>query len=508
MTEHDADSDPSAQGSSPLVGRRTALQAVGIGLTTAAVACGGGDDAGTVTAADPTGDPPGTGTAPSPTASTPPPQPPPPPPPPPVPPPTAEELLASVSHIVVLMMENRSFDHFLGALKSDAGYASRAKVEGLTGTESNPAPDGSKVSVFKLDDFTPEDPPHGWNAVHAQFHGGKNDGFVKEHAGPSQAQVMGFHDRTQLPFYYWLADNFAVCDHWFASVLGPTWPNRFYLHATTSKGKKDNKPFLLGAPDTVWDRLKAKGLGAKNYAAGVTTWYVGGFAGKVLDLNPSAPIGDFFTAAAAGGLPAFSIIDPDFNASDDHPSHDIRRGQAFVASVYKALAESPAWSKTLLIVTYDEHGGFFDHVVPPVAADDLPEFAQQGFRVPAFVIGPTVKKGYVCSKVLEHSSVAATLRTRFGIASLGTRMDAASDVSDCIDPARYKAPALPPTGMPTVAMPLAVALHQGVGPSSQPMLERMVAEGAPVVDARPHAERIGAWLEHAVRLGAVRLVPG
>lgn len=478
--------------------RREALVGLGVGVGLAA--CGGSTEGEPPIDEQPAASPTTTPTAP-------PDSPPPPPPSPPDVKPTATELLAGIDHVVVLMMENRSFDHFLGALKSDAGYAGKAQVEGLTGTESNPAPDGTPVGVFKMTNFTPEDPPHGWAACHAQFNAGKNDGFVKAHAGGSQGEVMGFHDRSQIPLYYWFADNFAVCDHWYASVLGPTWPNRFYLHSTTSKGKKDNTPFLVGAPETIWERLKELKLSHKNYAAGITTWYVGGYAGKVLSLNPSAPIKQFFDAAKGGALPSFSLIDPDYTASDDHPAHNIQRGQAFVASVYKALAESPSWSKTLLIITYDEHGGFFDHVPPPKATDADAEFDNLGFRVPAFVIGPTVKKGYVCKTPLEHSSVAATLRTRFGIKSLSKRMDAASDIADCIDPTKLKTPAAPPLGMPTVAMTMQAALYDGVGPSSQPMLESLVAQGiAPRVDDRPHTERIGSWLEDAVRLGAVRIV--
>lgn len=482
--------------------RRSVLVGLGVGI--GVTACGG------TAAVDETSTPePGAPGAPGPAPTTAPTPSAPPTSTPPVPEekPDAKALLAGIDHIVVLMMENRSFDHFLGALKSDAGYAGKAQVEGLAGTESNPAPDGSTVNVFKMANFTPEDPPHGWAACHAQFNEGKNDGFVKAHAGATQEEAMGFHDRSQIPLYYWFADNFAICDHWYASVLGPTWPNRFYLHATTSGGKKDNTPFFVGAPETIWERLKSQNLSYKNYAAGAVTWYVGGFAGKVLQLNPSAPIKDFFDSAKAGTLPSFSLIDPDFTASDDHPAHNIQRGQAFVASIYKALAESPGWSKTLFIITYDEHGGFFDHVPPPVAVDANAEFTNHGFRVPAFVIGPTVKKGYVCKKTLEHSSVAATLSTRFGIKSLSKRMDAASDISDCIDPAKIKAPAKPPAGMPTVAMTMQAALYDGVGPSSQPMLETMVAQGiAPRVDERSDQARIASWLDDAVRLGAVRIV--
>jgi len=480
--------------------RRSALKGIGLGLGIAATGCGGTEEEAELVP-DPAAPP--AATTPPPAATTPPATTPPATQPPAL---TPKELLAGIDHIVVLMMENRSFDHFLGALKTDAGYPGRAAVEGLSGNESNPDPDGTPVKVFKMDNFTPEDPPHGWAAVHKQFNSGKNDGFVKEHAGANQNEVMGFHDRSQIPLYYWFADNFAVCDHWFASVLGPTWPNRFFLHATTSKGKKDNTP-VIPAPDTIWDRLKDKGVSAKNYAAGAVTWYVGGFATKLLSLNPSAGIGDFFDAAKTGKLPSFCIIDPDYLASDDHPSHNILRGQAFVASVYKALAESPAWSKTLFIITYDEHGGFYDHVAPPAATDDDPEFRNQGFRVPAFVIGPTVKKGYVCKTVLEHSSVAATLRTRFDIKSLSKRMDAANDITDCIDPVKVKAPAKPPMGMPTVAMTTTTALYDGVGHPSQPLLQEMVERGeVPLVGARSDQERIASWLEHAVRLDAVRII--
>ncbi len=482
----------------------TRRAALGLGVGIAATACGGSADEGEGASEVPAGTPPATNEAPAPAAT-----------PPAQEPPKQEaplgpkELLAGVEHIVVLMMENRSFDHFLGALKTDKGYAAAAQVEGLSGTESNPPPNGgAPITVFKMSNFTPADPPHGWDACHAQYNGGANDGFVKAHAGDSQNEVMGYHDRSQIPLYYWFADNFTVCDHWHASVLGPTWPNRFFLHATTSKSKKDNTPFFTGAPETIWEALAAKGITAKNYSAGATTWYVGGFAGKVLQgKNPSGRIDDFFEAAKKGTLPSFSIVDPDFTASDDHPDHNIQRGQAFVASVYKALAESPLWPKTLFIVTYDEHGGFFDHVPPPAAVDDDAQFDRLGFRVPAFVIGAMVKKGYVCKTTLEHSSVAATAKTRWDIKSLSKRMDATKDVSDCIDPQKVKAPAAPPTGMPVVAMTMQAALHDGVGPSSQPMLEKMVAEGvAARIDTRTDEQRIGAWLEHAVRLGAVRIV--
>ena len=423
---------------------------------------------------------------------------------------TPEELLSRIDAIVVVMMENRSFDHFLGALRSDPNYPAAGGVEGLTGTESNPGPDGGAISAFKMTNFTPEDPPHSWNASHAQWNNGANDGFVKAHSGATQDEVMGYHDRSQLEFYYFLADHFTVCDHWFASVMGPTWPNRFYLHACTSGGKKDNSAYFTGAPTTLWKRLQSAGKTFKNYAAGAVTWYTGAFIGEILNLNPSKPIAEFFTDAKNGTLPNFSIIDPDFFAADDHPSHDIRLGQVFVSSVYRALTESPQWKRTLLVITYDEHGGFFDHVPPPTTTDPIPEFQQLGFRVPTFVVGGMVKAGHVEKTVLEHSSVGATLRDRFGIPSLGPRMDAAASLAVCIDPAKALSPSPPPPNPPTPKLALARAVKgpSGAWVTSQPELAHMVDSGQipqALVDQRPHAERLSGWLREAERLGAVRL---
>ncbi|HQY60945.1 MAG: alkaline phosphatase family protein [Myxococcales bacterium] len=430
---------------------------------------------------------------------------------PPPPAPTPEELFSTIDAIVVLMMENRSFDHYLGTLSSDAGYPNRATVTGLKGTETNPAPDGTPVAAYKSTNFTPADPPHGFTAAHAQWNGGLNDGFVKAHAGPDQRDVMGYHDRSQIPFYYWLADNFTVCDHWFSSVLGPTWPNRYYLHAASSGGKTDNTPYFTGGPATVWEKLKAAGKTAKNYAASGVGWYTGAFIGRLLQTNPVRPISEFFADARAGKLPHFSIIDPDFLSNDDHPSHDIRAGQAFAASIYKALAESPQWGQVLFVITYDENGGFFDHVPPPAATDERAEFQRLGFRVPAFVIGPTVRRGHLETGVLEHVSVLSTVKTRFGIAPLNQRMAVTRDLSSCIDPAFYKAPQAPPPGMPTIVMarPAAPGLGAGVGVSSQPELEAMVTRGeipaSMLVDRRPPRERYATWLAEAEALGVVRL---
>ena len=171
-------------------------------------------------------------------------------------------------------------------------------------------------------------------------------------------------------------------------------------------------------------------------------------------------------------------------------------------------AESPQWNELLFLITYDEHGGFFDHVVPPVAADSRPEFAQLGIRVPAFAIGPTVRRGYVSKKVVEHSSVAKTVQQRFGIASLGPRMDASDDLTDVIDPKLYKTPQAPAAGMPTFALTEKQAFQDRIGISSQPELEEMIRDGRIAkehVDSRTSEERVASWMRYGAELGVVRV---
>jgi phospholipase C len=262
--------------------------------------------------------------------------------------------------------------------------------------------------------------------------------------------------------------------------MGPTWPNRFYLHAATSRGIRGNSPFLDGGPTTVWERLALSCRTYANYCAGAFPFYTSAFPGKALSgndpLTPS-PIERFFRDAQRGTLPEFALIDPAFHVNDDHAPANPVLGQAFVSSIYRALAASPQWPRSLLIITYDEHGGFFDHVPPPPAVDADPDFRQLGFRVPALVVGPRVRRGAVDSTIREHVSIARTLATRFGIGSLGPRMDAANDLSSCIDPLLAAGPPPPPPEMPSVS-----------------------------IDARSLRGQSPAWLRGGLDLGAIRVI--
>ncbi len=420
---------------------------------------------------------------------------------------TPEQLFSGIDTVVVLVMENRSFDHYFGAANADPAYPGAGLVDGLTGDEYNIDSKGRRISPYPLASGIQSDPPHEWSSCHAQWNGGANDGFILSHQGSFEHEVMGYFDRRTLPFSYWLADNFTLCDHWFSGLLGPTWPNRAIIHATNAAGLKSNRPYL-NPPPTIWDKLPLVGKNGFNYHAGLVGTYTGMYLKKVLQgVNPMKPIDRFFADAKAGTLPSFSLIDPDFQTNDDHPSHDVALGQALIASVYKALAASPQWSRSLLIVTYDEHGGFYDHVPPPQCVDANPDYRQLGIRVPSLVIGPTVKRGAVCSTVLEHSSIAATLRSVFGMGSLSPRMDAAADVSSCIDPDRIGNPGEAPTAP-------AIRLHretvraslQRAAIEGQTELSAMVETGAippQYVDQRSREERTLSWLKNAEELGAI-----
>lgn len=430
---------------------------------------------------------------------------------------TPEELLSGIDHIVVLMMENRSFDHYFGALQLVEGKP----VDGLTGTESNLNLALEPVTVFEMDNFEPPDPPHSWEQCHYQFNLGENNGFVfemeKKHPDAG-ALAMGYHVREHLPVTYGLADSFSLCQRWHASVMGPTWPNRYYLNACTSGGGKTNfpDPFLT----TLFHRCDDAGVTSRIYFGDVP-WVAGAFPlvptvwSKLADdygnfniaalTNPNT-LSRFFDDVAAGDLPNFTMIDPGFTSNDDHPSHNIQLGQILIGSIYKALAESSLWQKTLLIVTYDEHGGFYDHVPPPKTIDEDPEFEQLGFRVPTLVIGPHVRKGCVNDLQFEHCSVGATLMKRFGIAPLNERMATARDVSSCIHPG-YLTDPQPGPPVPLVDASVSQILA-GVGHTTS-QEELFLAAGVTLDEPfrrKVQAETVNL-LRVAQRLGVARLRP-
>lgn len=338
-----------------------------------------------------------------------------------------------VDHIVVLMMENRSYDHYLGSRSLDG-----LPGDGLTAQMANLDASGVTQAAYRESVLCVADPPHGWDESHLQFNSGLNDGFVTEYQVAAGAtidpHVMGYFTKEDLPVTHALADGSTICDRWFCSVMGPTWPNRFYFHAAQSDGLRTNDS--PAAPlVTIYDRLTEKGIEWKYYYTDLPFLVLlGGDFGTAV--TPG-----FFDDAKAGTLPQVTVIDPGFALNDDHPPHHPLLGQQFIAAIYQALATSPQWERILFVITYDEHGGFFDHVAPPKTADDRAAegFDQLGFRVPTIITGPYVKAGYVSSVQYDHTSVMKHLENLFGLEPLTARDAAANDLSDVIDTDRLAA---------------------------------------------------------------------
>ncbi len=336
----------------------------------------------------------------------------------------ARRNLDKVDHIVVLMLENRSFDHMLGYLHLEA---ERDEVDGLASDMANTFA-GETYPVFHLDSTVfAADPRHDAQSVALQI-GPRRDmsGFVESFAAvlPSDpGKIMGYYNAGDLPTYDLLAREYSLCQRWFASFPGPTWVNRLYALAGHSEGETENRLVPIYDLPTFPRALDAAGVSWKWYPHDVSTLRLVDGHYRIGHAEHFAYVASFYQDAADGTLPSVSWIDPNFQdlggtatANDDHPPTDVQHAQALIWRVYRALLEGPLWEKTLLLVTYDEHGGFFDHVPPPLVPSqgvDGPAFVWYGVRVPALVVSPWVERGAVSSVVFDHTSILSTILHRF-----------------------------------------------------------------------------------------------
>ncbi|HWC81849.1 MAG TPA: alkaline phosphatase family protein [Pseudonocardiaceae bacterium] len=383
--------------------------------------------------------------------------------------------LSSIEHIVVLMLENRSLDHMLGFLYTDAGNISPAgqPYEGLTGTESNPDSSGRPVTVFRIEPDTPNayyhpgaDPGEGYSATNSQLFGSAtapsppvatNSGFVTDFAytlgweknekrvivpGTTANDIMGCFTPATLPVLSGLARGFAVCDHWFSSAPTETLPNRAFALAATSQGHMDDKTHTFTSP-SVFGTLSGHAVDWVVYGYDATPLTKGNFP----DISGAAAshfgrFADFTAAAKAGSLPGFAFLEPSWGAdgNSQHPNYNVALGEQLIHDTYYALRNGPAWASTLLIITYDEHGGCYDHVAPPTGAvkpDNTAgefgfDFTRFGLRVPTVLVSPLIEAGTVfrvSGTPLDHTSILKTLETRWNLPALTARDAAAPDVS-------------------------------------------------------------------------------
>ncbi|MBU9584093.1 alkaline phosphatase family protein [Burkholderia multivorans] len=335
---------------------------------------------------------------------------------------------AGIDHIVLVTMENRSFDHFLSWVPGAEGMPANRQYNDAFGATHAPFALASNPA-YGYQACAYHDPNHSYEGARTQLASGAMNGWLLT-PGTSQTQgdllPIGYYTSADLPFFSAAATHYTIGDFYFTGILTSTFPNRLYLHsgATDRLGDGIDTSTLR----TIWDNLADANVSCHYYYHDVpfTALYGTRYVGI------SHRFSEFLSNAAAGTLPAFCMVDPAFageregTSSDDHPHADIRDGQAFLNQVYDALRTSPAWSRTLLIIVYDEWGGFLEHVVPPTRPISNNEFAlgndgKLGCRVPLALLGPRVRAGTVTRYPFDPSSIHALLQWRFGLKPLGVR---------------------------------------------------------------------------------------
>ncbi len=350
-----------------------------------------------------------------------------------------------IEHVVVLMMENAAFDRMLGCMTEV-----HPEMEGVDPAHphSNPDPDGGEVQQAPTTSRNIDrDPKHYLPNGLAQLAGGSNQGFVADYAhtypnstSAERREIMGYYPRGFLPALHSLAEHFVVCDHWFSSLPGPTWINRLFAHAGSSLGHVSEPGSLFSSKLHLYDE---RTLYDELHDAGVS-WriYFGDVPQSLVLTHQFAHLGNYRRFAhwrhdvASGDLPAYTFIEPTYfgpEQNDQHPPHDVLRGDLLIAEVYNTLrANAALFERTLLIVLYDEHGGFFDHVVPPrtIAPDGHTKhysFDRLGFRVPAILVSPLLDPG-VLHDVFDHTSLLRMASGLWpGVQPLGRRAKQAND---------------------------------------------------------------------------------
>ncbi len=374
--------------------------------------------------------------------------------------------LDALQHIVVLMMENRSFDHMLGGLSlvMENGQKKYPGINGLTGNESNPDTNGNIVKVqpnAKFQSQLDPDPDHHFPGVDLQIFGGappgpgrvaNMQGFVKDYFTQTKDvnrshNIMYYFTPDKLPVLTTLATQFAVFNGWFSSIPGPTICNRAFAHYGTSFGQVGMDIFYILDPIlSAYERMVQAGRSAKIYYYDQQSSTM-----EIVNLLKNQPqifggYNQFLTDCKNNVLPEYSFIEPCYNdhpgpgggeilASDQHPDHNVQEGERFIASVYNAIRANPAvWESTVLLIVYDEHGGIYDHVPPPACSPDgysakgtdtetgaQFNFDRLGVRVPAVLVSPYIPKGTIVpgsedpvhGRIFEHASIPATVTNFF-----------------------------------------------------------------------------------------------
>ncbi|MEO7367501.1 MAG: alkaline phosphatase family protein [Gemmatimonadaceae bacterium] len=349
---------------------------------------------------------------------------------------------ASLDNIIVVTMENRSFDHLLGWLPGADGRQS-----GLSYRD----PGGASRATHHLTSFDGcgmADPNHSAEGGRVQYNNGACDGWLK--APGSDLSAIGYYLAEDLSFMSQAATKWTVLDRYFAPFLGPTFPNRIISQAAQTD--RISNTLVASTLPTIWDRLSSAGLSGANYGPSLTTASLWGNKYQSI----IKPIATFFADATAGALPNVSFVDPELTtdfSNSYHPPGDIRNAEAFLGSIYKAVTTGPQWKSSLLVITFDEWGGFYDHVPPTLAPLSQIERTAgntdglRGFRVPTILVSPFAKRQNVSSKVYDHASILRLIESRWGLQPLALRDASANNLMDEIDLT------MPVVGAPAIVVP-------------------------------------------------------
>ena len=330
------------------------------------------------------------------------------------------------------MMENRSYDHFLGWYDGADGRQGGLRYADASGTLHRThrlAPDYQGCGH--------PDPDHSYEGGRVEYNNGACDGWLR--AGDNDEYAIGYYTKKDLAFYGPAVTEWTNCDRYFSAIMAGTFANRVYQHAAQTDRLRNT--FELSWLPTIWDRLAAAGLEGRYYFSDLP--FLALWGSKYVSI--ARPIAAFLADAAAGSLPHVSFVEPRFLgeelglSNDDHPFADIRNGQAFLNLVYSTVTRSPAWSKTVLVINYDEWGGFFDHVPPTAAPIPLADQAAgnedglRGFRTPCLVISPFARREHTSSVEFDHTSVLKMIEWRWGLAPLTVRDETANNLADVMD---------------------------------------------------------------------------
>jgi phospholipase C len=399
--------------------------------------------------------------------------------------PEGHASMPQIKHIVVLMMENHSFDNLLGMVPHEV--PGRAGLDGLKRrhgklTDFNRNADGRRVFANRAP--TPcqlqGHPGQNWNASHQSWDNGRNDGFVRA-SGPI---AMSIWEKQDLPFTYSLARHFPIGQRYFCSVLAQTYPNRRFMFTGTASGTiaTDSSTFQVPAANgTIWDRLDAHHVDWAIYYQNAPSWLIVPGSFTAARASRQRKFDTFAADAAAGRLPQFTFIDPNYITTSEENPQDIQVGERFVARVVRTLMKAPTWKHTALFINYDEHGGYYDHVPPPRAikpdkiepilgpGDVKGSYDRYGFRVPLIVVSPWARANYVSNIVQDHTSVTAFIERKWNLPAMTFRDANAHPMTDYFDfrkPSLAKPPALAPA--PSLAPGIADCHAHGLTPPLPP----------------------------------------